>query len=202
MRFTTVEMRWFLPGPLPLAVLDWFGSLGPGLAAPPPRTDRYLLLPGRDDLGIKLREGQLEIKGRTAELGRHRVGARAVGEAEAWCKWSLAPEEVPEALRILDADPDLGLPIHKDRSLRRLVAGESGVRSAPLDLLEGCQVEVTALETPFGVWWTLGLEALVGPEPDLTPLLAIGAHLFRDFPDALGEGDARSYPGWLLAHTP
>jgi len=200
-RCSTVEMRWFLPGPVPLSVLDWFGSLGPGLAAPAPRTDRYLLLPGRDDLGIKLREGRLEIKGRTAELGIHRLGSRAIGEVEtwckwslaseevpeAWCKWSLASEEVPEALRVLDANPALGVPVHKDRALR---------------MLEGCQVEVTALEAPFGVWWTLGLEALTGPEPALAPLVSVGEHVLGDFPDRLGERDSRSYPGWLVAHTP
>ena len=202
MRYTTVELRWFLPGPLPLPVLDWFGSLGSGMAAPPPRTDRYLVLRGRDDLGIKLREGRLEIKGRTAELGACRLGPRVVGEVEAWCKWSLAAEEAQAPMRVLDADPESGVPVRKDRALRRFVTTEAGVREAPLATLEGCQVEATSLEAPFGVWWTIALEALVGPAPGLEPLATIGEHVLADFPDTLGERDSRSYPGWLLAHAP
>jgi hypothetical protein len=172
------------------------------MAAPPPRTDRYLVLRGRDDLGIKLREGRLEIKGRTAELGSRRFGRHAVGEVETWCKWSLAPEEALAATRVLDADPELGVPIRKDRALRRFVTTEVGIREAPLATLEGCQVEVTSLEAPFGVWWTIALEALSGPAPGLEPLVAIAEYVLGDFPDTLGERDSRSYPGWLLAHAP
>ncbi len=59
------EMRWFLEGPIPDAARDWFDGLpgkGKKVKRSYPRQDIYLAIPDRPDLGLKLREGRLEIK--------------------------------------------------------------------------------------------------------------------------------------------
>lgn len=84
---TTAELRWFNRGTLPSETSHWFDCLGEALAPPEERVDLYLYLPGCDYLGIKLRQGRLEIKWRQAELEIVRFGDRVEGKAEKWGKW-------------------------------------------------------------------------------------------------------------------
>ncbi|HEV7862505.1 MAG TPA: hypothetical protein VGR20_07380, partial [Acidimicrobiia bacterium] len=57
----TAELRWFFRGPPPGPVVAWFER-----AADPPQTrsDSYLVLPGTDALGLKVRGGttRFELK--------------------------------------------------------------------------------------------------------------------------------------------
>jgi hypothetical protein len=107
--WSTLETRWFLSGLLAesgSAVEAWLrsrphsgGSDEPALiawepASPVWRQDRYLLVPGHDDMGIKWRKGRLQIKGREAALG-HRVFAPGIeGMCERWLKWSYVAEAI------------------------------------------------------------------------------------------------------------
>ncbi len=89
MPLITCEMRWLLDGALPQDAERWF-QRGREPAVPVKREDRYLLLPGVADMGIKEREGRLEIKGRLAVLKTHAITPEIEGRAERWCKWSHA----------------------------------------------------------------------------------------------------------------
>ena len=106
---STLEIRWFFSGSLEQSgsgVEVWFTSRprygGSDRAAPiawdpaPPawRQDRYLLVPGSDDMGIKWREGRLEIKGRTSTSGPRVFAPGIAGECEHWLKWSYAGEAI------------------------------------------------------------------------------------------------------------
>ncbi len=64
------ELRWFYPGKLPENIQLWFqqNCLIDPLKSPEEREDVYLYSPGCDYLGIKLRQGRLEVKWRQAEL--------------------------------------------------------------------------------------------------------------------------------------
>ena len=57
----STEVRWFFPGEPSAETWAWVrsGDLG---ALQSPRTDEYLVLPGRETTGIKLREGLFEVK--------------------------------------------------------------------------------------------------------------------------------------------
>ena len=109
MPWSTLEVRWFFPGPLAetgAGVKSWFRSRPrydrPDEPAPiawdpaPPawRQDRYLLIPDQDDMGIKWREGRLEIKAREAALDFTRFAPAIEGVCERWLKWSYAGEAV------------------------------------------------------------------------------------------------------------
>ena len=84
----TVEVRWFLAGPCPEAVIEWFHA-GERVGEPERRADEYALL-ARDDLGIKRRGADvLDIKVRTAQLDSVSLPDGLVGRVEAWTKWSV-----------------------------------------------------------------------------------------------------------------
>ena len=87
---TTAELRWFARGSLPAEIEHWFeqDQLGDHLAPAEEREDVYLYLPGCDYLGIKMRQGRLEIKWRKAELGVVGFEDRVEGKAEKWVKWT------------------------------------------------------------------------------------------------------------------
>jgi len=89
-RPTTKEIRWFLEGPAPSEAWAWFDGLpGKNRTAAYPRQDIYLAVPGRDDLGLKLREGRLEIKVRSAaQTGVRLLGGRISGTCEDWEKFA------------------------------------------------------------------------------------------------------------------
>ncbi|BAY35854.1 hypothetical protein NIES2111_01710 [Nostoc sp. NIES-2111] len=87
---TSKEIRWFYPGRIPEGIKVWFHQycLIDQEQLPQEREDVYLYIPGSDFLGIKLREGSLEVKWRTAELGVVSFGELVSGKAEKWTKWS------------------------------------------------------------------------------------------------------------------
>jgi hypothetical protein len=57
------------------------------LAPSEEREDVYLYTPGCEYMGVKLRQGRLEIKWRKAELGNLRFGNQVEGKVEKWGKW-------------------------------------------------------------------------------------------------------------------
>jgi hypothetical protein len=189
----TAELRWFFRGPPPAAVAAWFDAA----AGQPPRTrsDTYLVLPGTDALGVKIRGGtaNLEFKLRPRPPEPVPLPAEAGGQLEHWQRWSFSR---PAVSRLL---PRLGLPRERWRTVRkerRLVTLPYGGRSDA-----GCRVELTALEADGPRWSTVGFESY-GPEPDLVPALRTAAERFfaalaDDLPGGLGAERSCGYPGWL-----
>lgn len=166
------EVRWFFSD-CPDAFRQWFERRGWvfSSAAPPRRCDFYLVSgTARADLGIKLREGNIEIKERVADLGVHRFGASAEGRVEAWRKWSFPLAHTreggtEEALHITRQD-DQGrgwIPVRKDRLLLMLeIVEESRVllSEAPaFSIEEGCGVELTKIFLPDRTCYSFALEA-------------------------------------------
>src|SRR5262245_1257159 len=95
------EVRWFFTGELARfpALTQWIETTRPfaheGIVPPPAAEGRlgdapdvYLLVPGANDIGIKWREGQLQIKGRMSRRGLQRFGRRFHGHVDVWGKWS------------------------------------------------------------------------------------------------------------------
>ena len=86
--FPSVEARWFYDGTIPPRVLRWFREYQGSLEGPAHRVDYYLRLADGDSLGIKVREGRLEIKQRHRTYGMVEFHERATGLVEHWRKWS------------------------------------------------------------------------------------------------------------------
>lgn len=196
----SAEIRWFYEGDIPAGVQDWLAQV-PGIPDQQPiRTDHYLRLAGDDSLGIKLREGRLEIKQRLDRHGIVSFDQRVAGLLQTWRKWSfpLAPVGGPSGV---PGPASSWIAVHKERRLHRYaLLDQNRLVSAATDRYppQGCDLELARLSAARQRWWTLALEAF-GPEGTLgdTVLLA-GQRLFSYAdPPQLEARSSWSYPTWL-----
>jgi hypothetical protein len=199
--YPTVEVRWFYRGVVPPEVLAWFQRLEGEPDAPASRTDYYLRPAAGDGLGIKLRQGRIEIKQRRQQYGVLRLHQRAAGYVEGWRKWGFALAGADSQLVGGVALDPAWVGVKKERRLRvyqvtatqeviALAAGEEPAR--------GCGVELTRVSVAGQGWWSLGFEAF-GDEATLQEsLLLVARHvLSADEPPTLDAQDSCSYPRWL-----
>ena len=213
--FTSREVRWFFEGSLENngGLLQWFRSAEPfARRGDVPQAvlqerldgtpDVYLLLPGHADMGIKWREGLLQIKGRVASAGPAAFGGEHEGIVERWAKWSYS--DLPDDYRALfDSGRKLRTAsVSKTRAVR-LINLENGVADAEeVDISTWLDRGIAAEITDIGIggqeYCTLGFEAF--------PDAAIRQGVFNDavsaFLGALGDpvlktGQSMSYPAWL-----
>lgn len=178
---TSLEIRWFYRGKLPPVVLSWFeqDQLGGQLQPPEEREDVYLYSPGCEYLGIKLRQGRLEVKWRQAELGNVRW-MRVEGKLEKWGKW-------------LCVDPSGDFK-------PEVVAGESWVSVKKVRsqrLYDNYNMELTQLYVKGNDWWSLGFET-VGAESSNDELQTIANSVFESYNhQRLTIDYSYAYPKWL-----
>lgn len=210
---TSYEVRWFMEGELPDAVVRLMGARGD--AWPPGRTDRYLSFAA--DMGIKLRAephrpALLEFKGRQRLDGPVSLAPGVAGVSSTWTKWSYGAELVPAALLQTYAPNGPTIPVEKTRLLRRfsLDPGAPAREVAlPERLTRGVQLELTRVRVPQAPGasdmvsaWTVGLEAFPvspGLEAAAQGALADPLEALANAGAALDLGHSASYPEWLLA---
>lgn len=198
--YPTVEMRWFYPGAIiPDPVETWFQALE--AESQPQRTDHYLRLTGGDDsLGIKLREGNIEIKQRYQSYGLISLYNRIAGYMEHWRKWSFTAAGSTGPF-----PASAWLAVQKERRMRKYRLDPAGrLEAVPLleSLRQGCELELARLQIANRPYWSVCLEAF-GPEPALSEtLLGIGQQIGQELEPPLFEAkDSYSYPAWLKKIT-
>ena len=196
----TAELRWFYRGTLPEAVSQWFEhQLGEHLAPPEEREDFYLLSPGCEYMGIKLRQGRLEIKWRRAELGVLSFGDRVEGKAEKWGKW-LCEDPTEESFQPTTV-VEKWLRVKKVRSQRQyqVLPGEAIIAvpiTASID--QGCTVELTELDINDNSWWSLAFEAFSEDDCLMEHLQAVASWVFKSYHQPkLQAQDSYAYPSWI-----
>ena len=190
----TKEIRWFSPGEIPERVHQWFNHLGEK-EIQPERTDVYLV--GMDEsVGVKLREGRLEVKHRTADQGIKEIVSGIPGRVESWIKWGfeIAESDWP------GFDLDHWIPVRKARQMQFFTVLEDGKigQPAPGELPPvGGAVELCSVTGPGGQdWWTVGLEVF-GPQEKLHDLFdRLGVTVFTEA-GWLNTLESLSYPAWL-----
>jgi hypothetical protein len=221
--WSTLEVRWFLPcapegSGSPLE--SWFrtrprhgGGEPPPLAwepAPPSwRQDRYLMIPGHDDMGIKWRERRLEIKGREASLGRRAFAPGIEGLCERWIKWSFGGDPIAHRLLELFRGAE-GVVLVEKRRLQRCIRVEpaGGVVEVGRDALRqrGVNAELTRIRLPgarIGSHWSLAFEAFPADQQMAEPFAQVVAGFLEGCPALpLSAGRSMSYPRWLLEVAP
>lgn len=146
--WTTLEIRWFSPGQIPSSMQTWWHQ---DCFTPLPcplerRTDVYLVLPHRPDLGIKKRQGKIEIKQRSAELGFIPINNNLVGQAEQWTKAIYTQSQLDYFLIQNQLSHFLWLQVEKERQQK---------------IFQGCTVEMTQLKVAKQNWWTFAFEQLI-----------------------------------------
>jgi hypothetical protein len=199
--YRTAEVRWFHWGTVPRAVLDWLEQATSLAETQPPRQDHYLLLPGNTSLGIKLREGQIEVKQRLRQHGTARFGEDVAGVVEWWRKWSFPISAAGSGPGAWLTPATSWLPVDKERRLWRYrLAADGTLCQVSLDGMpeSGCEFELSEVRARGGIWWSVCFEAF-GQETNLEDsLYAVAARLLAPgWPVAMEEGRSAGYPEWI-----
>ena len=194
------EIRWFFKSENG-SVAKWFEAKGSDLNRAVARVDYYHRPSLSESLGIKLREGRLELKQRIKEPYEGLLFSGTSGPLEEWMKWSFKLEEHDmEMKRILGGSgSDDWLKVQKARILVKIglnSKGETQYHTASEVLERGCQVEYTKLRIRDESLFSFGLEWFGKPwleleDPNLSGLIE-GEFKFED---------AQSYPILLLKHV-
>jgi hypothetical protein len=224
--WSTLEVRWFCPGPLAETgpgVEEWFRArprLGDGgkplpiewaPAAPAWRQDRYLLLPDHDDMGIKWREGRLEIKGREDVLGQLVFAGSSEGRAERWIKWSYASSGIERRLAALFRDRGAeGVVAVEKRRLQRCLCLDPPVAVFEVGpdrrRQRGVDVELAQIRVPGShceLHWSLAFEAFPGDAETSERFAQVVGRFLEACPALpLSADRSMSYPRWLLEVDP
>src|SRR5438093_13146168 len=116
---TTAEVRWFFEGQVPDEIEQWFCRSNLALKAAP-REDHYLLFPAVLGLGLKLREGRLEVKTLIKTLGVRSFTADVAGTVQVWKKEAYGEPAVTEFARVRKSAPHLWIGGAQERTLGRL----------------------------------------------------------------------------------
>ena len=191
---TTVEVRWFFPVEPPERPAVFEGMPDPSI-----RTDWYHV--SHEGSGVKLRDGNIDVKLLVHELGPRDMGGRR-GRLEEWRKWIFEGNQahkVDDSLLLSSG----WVAVQKVRSLLVYDLADGEPRRARDRPEEGCQFEWTELTVGDDRWLTIGLEAFgeaTELEHNLTVtalrvLPAIPSHLTLD------EGVSYSYPKWLVSRS-
>ena len=212
--FASIETRWFFEGDSSRNpdLRRWFESSTPfkkaagvrepewkGRAGGDP--DVYLLLPGCTDMGVKWREGTLQVKGRVADLGQRSFGNGHAGRVQRWIKWTYP--EVPAAWRALfeaDRAHDLGsAAVQKTRALRMISLDSNEPEEvAPGTVLErGVGFEMTDVELNGERHCSVAFEAFPDDASAETGFNAAVAGFLGGLAGTLRPGASMSYPEWL-----
>jgi hypothetical protein len=184
--------------------LEWFQRCEHKPEEQPRRVDYYLRHVGIDSLGIKLREGRVEVKQRYRRCGVVRFHERVAGQVEHWRKWSFGLAESDGDLPGVSTLAPFWIRVEKRRTLRkyRIVGnGVMAVREGE-DFDQGCALELTSIRVGRAEWWSVGLEAF-GEELVLEDaLLLVAKHLLAvEEPPVLEVADSYGYPRWLTTHA-
>ena len=207
--FPTAEVRWFWQGEVPNAALTWLTAQPGDAPSKDTRTDHYLLVNATDTLGVKLREGNIELKQRMEPPRIESLADRAQGLVELWTKWSFDLARERSVLHQLTDSPTW-IGIKKTRWLKAYrVTDQGNVEPLPKDEdpTQLCTVEITRVtalpETQRDPWWTLGLEASGNETRLIQTLIRTAAGLLdASFPAAMTTENSHSYPQWLrLPHS-
>lgn len=182
---TSLELRWFLAGKLPQEILSWFeqDDLGGQLQLSETREDLYLYSPDMEYMGIKLRQGRLEIKWRQAELGVEQFAERVEGKLEKWGKW-LCEDPTGESFQPINVvDKGSWISVKKERSQR---------------LCDLCAVELTRLHIQEDDWWSFAFETVGADSIIMDELQTIASSVFKTYSGLeLQAEDSYAYPRWL-----
>jgi hypothetical protein len=157
-------------------------------------------------MGVKWREGLLQIKGRLSTLGVRDLGGGCAGQVERWTKWSY--DGLPDPYRRLFANGGhIGLPtvaVHKVRALRKVrldLPGGDGLEVDPLARMDrGLGFELTDIRVAEGHYCSVAFEAFPGDAAmEATFARTVAAFLDAGCGLGLAGENSLSYPIWLGA---
>jgi hypothetical protein len=158
--FKSKEIRWFTESRDP-GILDWFRLRARTFEKTRSRVDYYLPLQ-KNDISVKLREGNIEVKHRVGDGTPTRLTDRVEGVFENWIKWSFKVDKVDRLKTdIIHFGKYEWLKMTKKRMGIKVATGNPN----PGDLYDiaefvdfGCQIEYTEVELLGSRYYSFGLE--------------------------------------------
>jgi hypothetical protein len=201
---STAEVRWFHAGKIPGKLRSWFRKLAANAdvkaGLQPLRTDHYLLERDTDALGVKFREGRVEVKQRQGERRLSSFGPGWDGYVESWRKWGFPLIDARRRGKDFESF-DNWIAVQKKRRVITYSISPKGkliALSGDAGAERGCSVELTQVRVKKTLWWTLGFEAK-GRRENLESTLeqVARAVLNGSAPPTFEPTDSLSYPGWL-----
>ena len=159
--YRTKEIRWFFQTENQ-AMNTWFEDNGYVFEETNARTDYYLSVIEKEDVGIKLRESNIEVKHRTHRCEEQKLTKGVHGYYEYYTKWSFSSAGDDSLVQeITEEDKYDWLPVKKERlgfKLKENINGE--IRRVRMDEYPefGCQLEYSRLNIKDRIWFTFALE--------------------------------------------
>lgn len=148
------EVRWFGQGAVPIVLQQW--SEENELTTQPVRTDHYLIHSAGNAIGIKWREGNLQIKEKVVE----NVKKPWIGHYK---KWSFGLKE-NDLLQRIEAHEEW-IAVTKKRELAKWRVEEGALyRTDPGNEEIGVELEISAVMCKEKLWWTVAFEATGGAQ--------------------------------------
>jgi len=180
------------------AILDWFASQGQTFDNTAPRTDYYLPL-AKEDVTVKLREGNIEIKHRIGETTKGKLTETAEGIFENWIKWSFNADQADKLSQAIVG----GYPYNWTETIKTRIGVKvtedthGGLKILPIKSFIdfGCQIEYTLLQINGKTIYTFALEWFGEKELQLPNELPteILNHTQLNSEDSMGYGDFLKY---------
>lgn len=193
--YPTLEVRWFESGTLPIQVKNWFCEACPGewLSLSEERQDLYLRLPRWEAVSFKIRQGNLELKLRQAELGIRQfseVNKTAqktdfwAGKLEKWRKFSLRGSVWLNAALTGVRKEKLWVAVKKVRWQRRY---------------QGILYELTQLEISDRACWSIAFEMPQQEARETNHFENVVSRVSQNYPGSLLTANkSYAYPSLLL----
>ncbi|MGO4882341.1 MAG: hypothetical protein ACLP59_16145 [Bryobacteraceae bacterium] len=220
MMLSSHEVRWFFRGTVDQhkGLRKWAEFNNPierdsGIAAPEwkgrlnGKPDVYLIVPEHVDMGIKSREGQLQIKGLQCALGTQVFTGGRQGCVERWIKWSYEGEAIDQAFAGWFSEGGVTGPrrieVFKTRCLRKArldpQSGKAKEVNPDEHIERGCALEVSDLRVGTDSFSSLAFEAF----PDDSAMHSDFNHFvnvfLNDLPDIpMSATNSMGYPAWLM----
>jgi hypothetical protein len=191
-----MEVRWWGQGEAPALLEEWFQEMPGESQLEPKRVDRYFPV-NTDRLGIKLRQGRIEIKRRRGLPQVVQFHPQINGIKERWEKLGL--ELAPGLAEAVEGP---WIDVAKTRRLHWYRMEEDGyvrpVADAAACRGHGCEVELSTVEAEDERWWSLCFEAFGDPQALDFTLSTVADHaLAVDHPPLMIVEDSYAYPRWL-----
>jgi len=208
--FSSHEVRWFLEGSidehseLRRWIQDgapspkWQGRLGG-------KPDVYVVVPEASNMGIKWREGQLQIKGLECALGTQIFSGSHIGKVERWMKWGYAGDSIARDFAEWFSPSGSGpriVEVFKTRCLRKVrinpFTGELNEVHPDQPIDRGGTVEVTDLRSGSKAFSSIAFEAFPNDSAMYGNFTLLVNEYLKDLKDVrLTESNSMSYPAWL-----
>lgn len=193
---TTYEVRWFNSGNIPENIESWFkhSCLLSPTKVPEKREDVYLYTPRCDYLGIKLRQGGLEIKWRDRNINRMEFNSLVKGNVEKWKKWRCSDSSEESFSLQQIGDNPVWVKVGKVRysQLYQVVEKKPQAVCDDAGVDNGCSLELTNVEINGNKWWSIALEAF-GEDGNLKNNLHVTAELVFSHYDSFSLQAENSY---------